>query len=128
MMLTPCWPSAGPTGGAGLALPAWIWSLTTARTFLAMLYVLCPARVRDTRAPSPIHARGGGLWDDSSLQALHLEQVQLDRRLASEEGDEHAHLALGRIDAVHLAVEVLEGTIDDAYGLTDLERHFDLGL
>src|SRR6476620_8180396 len=78
MMLTPCWPSAGPTGGAGLALPAWIWSLTTARTFLAMLYVLCPARVRDTRAPSPIHARGGVLWDDSSLQALHLEQVQLD--------------------------------------------------
>jgi hypothetical protein len=24
MMFTPCWPSAGPTGGAGLALPAWI--------------------------------------------------------------------------------------------------------
>src|SRR5438067_1103031 len=28
MMLTPCWPSAGPTGGAGVALPAGIWSLT----------------------------------------------------------------------------------------------------
>ena len=27
MMLTPCWPSAGPTGGAGVALPAGIWSL-----------------------------------------------------------------------------------------------------
>jgi hypothetical protein len=28
--LTPCWPSAGPTGGAGVAAPALIWSLMTA--------------------------------------------------------------------------------------------------
>ena len=27
MMLTPCWPSAGPTGGAGFAAPAGICSL-----------------------------------------------------------------------------------------------------
>ena len=30
MMLTPCWPSAGPTGGEGLALPAGICSFTIA--------------------------------------------------------------------------------------------------
>ena len=36
MMLTPCWPSAGPTGGAGFAAPAGIWSLIMVRTFLAM--------------------------------------------------------------------------------------------
>ena len=30
MMLTPCWPRAGPTGGAGLALPAGICSFTIA--------------------------------------------------------------------------------------------------
>ena len=35
MMLTPCWPSAGPTGGAGLAAPAGIWSLIRVRTFFA---------------------------------------------------------------------------------------------
>ena len=35
MMLTPCWPSAGPTGGAGLAWPPGIWSLMSVRTFLA---------------------------------------------------------------------------------------------
>ena len=35
MMLTPCWPRAGPTGGAGVALPASNWSLMMARTFLA---------------------------------------------------------------------------------------------
>ena len=36
MMFTPCWPSAGPTGGAGLAAPAGIWSLIMVRTFLAI--------------------------------------------------------------------------------------------
>ena len=36
MMLTPCWPSAGPTGGAGLACPPGICSLIRVRTFFAM--------------------------------------------------------------------------------------------
>jgi hypothetical protein len=37
MIATPCGPSAVPTGGAGVALPAWIWILTTAATlFLAL--------------------------------------------------------------------------------------------
>jgi hypothetical protein len=30
MMFTPCGPSAVPTGGAGVALPAAIWSFTIA--------------------------------------------------------------------------------------------------
>ena len=33
MMLTPCWPSAGPMGGDGLALPAGTWSLMKPDTF-----------------------------------------------------------------------------------------------
>ena len=40
MMLTPCWPRAGPTGGAGLACPAGIWSFTIVMTFLAMSHFL----------------------------------------------------------------------------------------
>ena len=36
MMLMPCWPSAGPTGGAGLAWPPTACSLIWVRTFLAM--------------------------------------------------------------------------------------------
>src|SRR5438067_13200576 len=32
MMLMPCGPSAVPTGGAGVAAPAWIWIFTTAAT------------------------------------------------------------------------------------------------
>src|SRR6266403_3367996 len=45
MMLTPCGPSAVPTGGAGVALPAGLCSLTCAVTFLAIrqfLYSLVP--------------------------------------------------------------------------------------
>ena len=38
MMLTPCWPSAGPTGGAGFAAPAGICSLISVRTFFAMAW------------------------------------------------------------------------------------------
>src|SRR5438874_9249443 len=33
MMFTPCWPSAGPTGGLGFALPAGHWSFTCATIF-----------------------------------------------------------------------------------------------
>ena len=33
MMLTPCWPRAGPTGGAGVAAPALICSLMTPASF-----------------------------------------------------------------------------------------------
>src|SRR5207249_1837390 len=35
MMFTPCWPSAGPTGGAGFAAAAGIWSLICVFIFFA---------------------------------------------------------------------------------------------
>ena len=37
-MLTPCWPSAGPTGGDGFAEPANTWSLILAITCLAAIF------------------------------------------------------------------------------------------
>src|SRR5207245_5102994 len=37
MMFTPCWPSAGPTGGAGVACPAGICNLMNAVTFFAIV-------------------------------------------------------------------------------------------
>src|SRR5208282_4593652 len=36
MMLTPCWPKAGPTGGAGLACPAGICNLIWPVIFFAI--------------------------------------------------------------------------------------------
>jgi hypothetical protein len=37
MMLTPCCPKAGPTGGAGLALPAGNANLINPTTFFAIV-------------------------------------------------------------------------------------------
>src|SRR5947199_1758777 len=99
MMLMPCGPSAVPTGGAGVAFPACSSSLRTARTFFL------PMRLVDL---------------------LHLEQVQLDRRLAAEHVDQHFELALLGVDLVHLAVEVCERTVDDPHRLADLELDPDL--
>src|SRR3984885_5649467 len=42
MMLTPWGPSAVPTGGAGVAFPAAIWSFTIACTFLDIVYFSSP--------------------------------------------------------------------------------------
>src|SRR3989338_9164764 len=39
-ILTPCWPSAGPIGGAGLALPAGICNFTTVFIFFAICFNL----------------------------------------------------------------------------------------
>src|SRR5438445_1809112 len=79
MMLTPCWPSAGPTGGAGLAWPPGIWSLISVRTFLAI---------------------------ESSVEFLHLVERELHGHLAFEDVDQHFQLLLVRVDVDELACEV----------------------
>src|SRR3954470_17287192 len=62
MMLIPCWPSAGPTGGAGEAWPPGACRRIVVRTFLAIAL--------------PILA-------DRRLDLLHLVEPDLDRRLAA---------------------------------------------
>src|SRR5947209_18665481 len=100
MMLSPCRPSAGPTGGAGVALPAWSSSLSTARTFFLPI-----ARL---------------------VHLLYLKEVQLDRGLAPEHVDQHLQLALLGVDLVDLAVEVGERAVDHAHRFADLELDADL--
>src|ERR1700756_4276629 len=80
MMLTPCWPRAGPTGGAGLAWPPGIWSLMSVRTFFAIGPFL--------------------------VELLDLVEAELDRNLTLEDVDEHLELLLIGIDVDDLAVEV----------------------
>ena len=62
MMLMPCGPSAGPTGGAGLALPAGSCSLTIPVTFFAMTF-LCSYRIPPVRA-------GGAVVNANTLQRV----------------------------------------------------------
>src|SRR4029078_8319176 len=92
MMFTPCWPSAGPTGGAGLACPPGICSLMSVRTFLAM-----------------------------SVQLLHLVEGQLHRHLALEDVHEHLELLLVGVDVDDLAVAGREGAGGSLHGLAGRE-------
>src|SRR6266545_5412625 len=84
MMFTPCWPRAVPTGGAGVACPARIWSLTMAETFLRLRPAGVPFGIdlhllrfqRPFGPPARLGSRSG---------LRHLVEGQLHRRLAVED-------------------------------------------
>src|SRR5262245_14084740 len=99
MMLMPCWPSAGPTGGAGVAAPALHCSLTMAVIGFAISGLLEP------------------------LDRLDLEEVQLHRGRAAEDADHHLHLAALVVDFVHHARERTERTVADPHVVADVELH-----
>src|SRR5215469_2224364 len=98
MMLTPCWPSAGPTGGDGFALPAGICSLTIACTFFAM------------------------------SEPLDLVVLELHGRQASEDGHHDLQLAPLRVQIVDGALEIHEGPLDHPNLVSLLERRLELRL
>src|SRR3954451_8198724 len=80
MMLTPCWPSAGPTGGAGFAWPPGVWGLMSVRTFFAI--------------------------GEPLVDLLDLVEAELDRHLALKDIHEHLQLLRVGVDLDDLAVEV----------------------
>src|SRR3954471_15815773 len=68
MMLTPCWPSAGPTGGAGVAAPALIWSLMTAvNRFLGGMTSFCVGWNGPGAGPRPERSEGWGAPGPSQI-------------------------------------------------------------
>src|SRR6185312_7684808 len=94
MMLTPCWPSAGPTGGAGLAAPAWICSLMIAASFFfgGIAFLLC-SDLRD------------------------LAECQLDGSLASEDRHEDVQLLVDGVDLADRRRQGGERAVHDRDGL-----------
>src|SRR3954452_10419035 len=125
-MLTPCWPSAGPTGGAGVAGPALSWSLMTAvnRFLGGMTFLL----LRDVNAWSWLEgplagaraerARRGG---EGVLNLGDLGERELDRRLPAEDRDEHLQLLLLGVDLVDRRGQGRERPVHDGDRLADLE-------
>src|ERR1044072_369365 len=94
MMFTPCWPSAGPTGGAGLACPAGICNLISPVFFFAITIL-------------------------SSFFDLPI--LQLDRRVAAENVHRDLQLAARRIDLFDDPVEVHERPVRDLHILAHRE-------
>src|SRR4051812_17182371 len=126
MMLTPCWPSAGPIGGAGVAWPALICSLMTAETFF----------LGGMSGPNGWMAGGSSLTGgrrpgDCGSDLGDLVERELDRRLATEDRHEHLELLGVRVDLGDRGGQGLERTLHDGDGLADLEvddLHLGLGL
>src|SRR5215212_12164762 len=97
MMFTPCWPSAGPTGGAGVACPPVTCSRTCAVTCRAMALPF--------------------------LLLLHLPVFQLPRYPPPEDRQLHAHVADGLEDLLDLPLHALEGAVHHL----DPVAHVELG-
>src|SRR3972149_6096565 len=111
MMLRPRWPSAGPIGGLGLALPAGTCSLIKPTIFFAIYHSL---RVQAGLKPSPVKhhcnfkavyragamaaatsfARGSRRRGRTHLRLLDLSELQLDRCRAAKDRDRNAQLRL----------------------------------
>src|SRR5712671_3041720 len=86
MMFSPCGPSAVPTGGAGVALPAGICNFTIAVTFF-----------------------------DIALNLFYLKKVEFHGRRAAEDGHHHLQRVLVEVHFVHHAVEAGERALVDAH-------------
>src|SRR3954452_1553032 len=123
MMLTPCWPRAGPTGGAGVAAPALIWSLMTAvNRFLGGMTSFYVTGWNGPGAGSrPERSEGWGAPGSSNL--ADLVERQLDRRLAAEDRDQHLQLLLLGVDLVDGGREGRERAVHDSDRLAHLEVH-----
>ena len=76
IMLTPCWPSAGPTGGEGMAAPGRDLKFNHAYHFFRHRLLLA-------RRP---------------LILLHLDEVEFHRCRPAENGNENLELALFGLD------------------------------
>src|SRR4026209_2260097 len=84
MMFTPCGPSAVPTGGAGVALPAGICSFTLAWAFFAITLS------RVARFPTTRRRLQTATYRlQPALDLLHLQEIELHGCRTPENGDHH---------------------------------------
>src|SRR6266702_5881055 len=126
MMFRPRWPSAGPTGGDGLALPAGICSLIKPMIFFAMLKNLFGTRVRSVSSNAPsssfdyrrsstaitrtVSAKDGprrlARSAKPDLQLFDLTEFQFDRRRTTENRHRYTDTRLFVVHFLDAAVEV----------------------
>src|SRR5229473_1841830 len=95
MLICAC-PSAGPTGGAGVAFPAAICSFTEPVTFFAIPQSSSNARCAKKRSLAAFLLL---------RHLLHLIKLELDRRRAAENRDHHLQRLAVLVDFIHDAGE-----------------------
>src|SRR5438105_5872997 len=84
MMFKPRWPSAGPMGGEGFALPAGTWSLIRPTIFFATRLLLW-VQANSAVAPlSPVGCHVIPAKAGIQLRFFDLPEIQLHRRRAAE--------------------------------------------
>src|SRR5579864_9724192 len=108
MILTPCGPSAVPTGGAGVAFDAGNCNFTVAWTFFA---ILTPYAREKRAAAAPL------LRD-----LLHLREIQFYRRRAPENRHADFQRAAVGIHFLDHSREIRERPVDDAHRLVAVKR------
>src|SRR5262249_29867188 len=109
MMLTPCWPNAGPTGGAGFAWPAAICSLICPVIFFAMFFSL--------------FNRSNVLTSFKSSTFLHLPIFQFHGRIPPENIHGDLQFSAFGLNFFNHAAEIKEWTVVDLHRLTDIKAH-----
>src|ERR1700690_72692 len=120
MMLTPCWPSAGPTGGAGLAWPAGICNLMMPVTFFAINFYTDFTDFRELARSRLLRANPC----NPCLCFFNLPVFQFHGRIPPKNVDRHLQLSAFGIDFLDHAAEVQERAV------VDLDRfaHFKIDL
>src|SRR6202011_4311829 len=113
MMLIWCWPSAGPTGGAGVALPAAICSFTEPVAFFAIISALFPETRNRKRLLGHL---------------LHLVELQFYRGRAPEDRHHHLQRLAVFVHVIHHAGERGKGALGDAHRLVLFKLDLELGL
>src|SRR4051794_609593 len=122
MMFTPCGPSAVPTGGAGVAAPAFSATLTSAATFLlagilVILFAMGCGFVRSTGRGRTSPGRRTGVGSDF----LNLREGQVHRGLPAENLHQRLEpLAVG-VDLGDRRMDPRERAVDDHHRITDRE-------
>src|SRR5512133_2981865 len=120
MMLTPRWPSAGPIGWLGLALPAGTCSLIKPTIFFAIMSLLVGA---SGLAPSPVEHRYNFDCGLPLLRLLDLSELQFHRRRAAKDRHRYAQLRLVVVDVFDQAVKIGERAFFHAHPLAHFEQH-----
>src|SRR2546429_454699 len=132
MMFTPCWPSAGPTGGAGVAWPAGHRSgkVLTSFFFGGMAVFLGLGWWVLSREPRRTVRRGRTVQGTATgLYLGDLVEVELDRGLPAEDRDQYLQLLLVGVDLADRGRQRRERAVGHRHRVTDLEvQYLDLRL